>query len=358
MSVILIREPLNKGRQIELDIARGLSVLFMIAVHSLENFADEAAQESFLGQIIDFFGGVPSAPVFMFLLGVGVVYTSKSSPLLFVKRGMLLIFSGYVLNLLRGTLPNLFTYYVTTESDYLQIALAEFLAIDILQFAGLALITFGVVKKIQPRWYLIVCSILIIALLNFKLLPFTTPNPYLQAVSGLFWGSGELSYFPYLTWIVYPLAGYLFGTVLIRCADKTRFYAITLMVSTLLLVLFYSVFVIYLKQGIGLNDSYAYYHHNLFGNLVNLSFVTGWISLIFFASTSIPKALNKIVVRWSNNVTDIFNVHWVLIGWLLLLTDSNSLERPYYLVLLVILTVISDSLATHYAEYKKSKKQK
>lgn len=357
MPAILIKEPLNKGRQIELDIARGLSVLFMIAVHSLENFADEMAQESFLGQIIDFFGGVPSAPVFMFLLGVGVIYTSKSSPLLFVKRGLLLIGSGYVLNLLRGTLPNLFTYYVTAESDYLQIALTEFLAIDILQFAGLALITFGLVKKFQPRWYLIVSSMFIIALLNFKLLTFTTPNLYFQAVIGLLWGSGELAYFPYLTWIIYPLAGYLFGAVLIRCADKTRFYATTLVVSTLLLILFYSVFVIYLKQEIGLNNAYAYYHHNLFGNLVNLSFVTGWISLIFFASTSIPKALNKTVIRWSNNVTDIFNVHWILIGWLLLLTDSNSLELPYYLVLLVILTVSSDSLAANYAGWKKQRKK-
>lgn len=57
----------------ELDIARGLAVLFMIAVHITLVFSNDHVKSSLYGLTIEFLGGIPAAPVFMFVLGVGVL---------------------------------------------------------------------------------------------------------------------------------------------------------------------------------------------------------------------------------------------------------------------------------------------
>jgi len=71
---ILSDEIVNRGRQVELDIARGLAVFFMVLIHMQEYFLNAFSSEKLVGQWIDFFGGVPAAPVFMVLMGIGIVY--------------------------------------------------------------------------------------------------------------------------------------------------------------------------------------------------------------------------------------------------------------------------------------------
>ena len=81
---MLCAGPFNKGpvyfgvmkkRIAEYDILKGLSVIFMIAVHVFIVNAENEVYKSLFGQVIGLLGGVPAAPVFMFcmgaLLGVG-----------------------------------------------------------------------------------------------------------------------------------------------------------------------------------------------------------------------------------------------------------------------------------------------
>jgi len=72
------KEKINSGRQLELDIARGLAVLFMIFIHSQLFFADFSVSDSYFGAFNDFVGMVPSAPMFMFLLGVGLIIRERT----------------------------------------------------------------------------------------------------------------------------------------------------------------------------------------------------------------------------------------------------------------------------------------
>ena len=54
----------QNNRLMAIDLARGLAVFFMIAVHTLEVFASQEVKNSVFGQIIEFLGGPPAAPVF------------------------------------------------------------------------------------------------------------------------------------------------------------------------------------------------------------------------------------------------------------------------------------------------------
>ena len=77
MSKVFSKEIVNKGRQIELDITRGLAVFFMILIHFQQYFLPKDYLETNLGVIVDFLGGVPSAPVFMLIMGAGFVIRKR-----------------------------------------------------------------------------------------------------------------------------------------------------------------------------------------------------------------------------------------------------------------------------------------
>ena len=70
-------EKVNTGRQIEMDIAKGFAVFCMIAVHVLGSLARQEEAHTLYGGIIEFLGTLPAAPVFMFTLGAGIVYSKK-----------------------------------------------------------------------------------------------------------------------------------------------------------------------------------------------------------------------------------------------------------------------------------------
>ena len=348
MGAIIAKEPTNTGRQLELDIARGLAVFFMIAIHSMQVFAAESVKDTTLGFIIDFVGGAPAAPVFMFLLGIGVVYTKKADPAIFYRRGLLLILGGYILNLLRGTLPHLIRWWNSGNQEFLQKSFQEFVSIDILQFAGLAMIFFGLIKQFKPSILKVMAIGTILAMLNFALQDIKLSNPVAAAIGGLFWGTGKISYFPFLTWILYPIVGYLFGLLLIRCANKLRFYAINLASGIVVMVLSTYLFIYLMGIDIGIYEEYAYYHHNLLGNITFIAFTVSWISVLFFISKWIKGILYSTIVRWSKNVTEIYFVQWILIGWGTLIPSFNTLNTASYVGIFLLLVIASDLLAYIY----------
>jgi uncharacterized membrane protein len=315
---------INSGRQIELDIARGLAVLFMIAVHILEVFSNEQVTSSLYGSIIGFLGGPPAAPVFMFLLGAGIIYSSKSEPYILLKRGIIIFLGGYLLNFLRGTMPNLIGYVFTSENELFDQSIIELISVDILQFAGLTLIYFSIIKKLKSNLVVVLITGVVFCLVNLLLSSIKIENLFLSTFTTLIWGSGKTSYFPFLSWIIYPIAGYTFGSFLIRCSNKLKFY----------LILFFTGLISFLGSGfltvglfnidIGLLDEYSYYHHNILGNIVFLSFVLTWVSFLFFISKWFFGVLKTTIERWSRNVTSIYFIHWILIGNIVIFVGMNN----------------------------------
>ncbi len=340
--ILFSSEKKNKGRQTELDVARGLAIIFMVFVHVQMFFSTDELVNSLLGDTVDFLGGIPAAPVFMFLMGIGFLYTKKNDPIQFIKRGILILFSGYLLNFLRGSLPELINYFSDGNKEHLNLMKEHFIEIDILQFAGLSIIFFGILKLAKMNNWGIALLGLSFALLNFVILGIKVDRYFLQAVTGLFWGSSDFSSFPFLSWIFYPISGYLFATFLIRCVNKKLFYKLVLIGSLLLMVSFTFLFVDIFKLDIGMNSEMGYYHHNLSANIIYVLFCLFWISILFFSVQSLPQFLIIQFKRWSKNVTEIYFIHWVMIGWLGLILHEHSAGLILYIILTVSIFAVSD----------------
>jgi len=207
------------------------------------------------------------------------------------------------------------------------------------------MIFWGVVKKLRLKDRYIAILGLLLLISNMFLLKTQFSNYYLQAISGLFLGTSEFSEFPFLTWIFYPLLGYFFAQLLIRTKNKKYFYKKLLQFSTALLILISFILVILFKQTLGFNSELEYYHHNIFTNVVYGLFCIFWMSVIFFSVRFIPKFITKQMKRWSKNVTEIYFIHWVLIGWLSWFLFEYKVGIILYLVMTIVIFVLSDMIS-------------
>ena len=345
-------DKVNKGRQAELDIIKGLSILFMFLVHCLEELTSWQQQPTVSTYIIRFLGSPPAAPVFMFALGVGIVYSRKSNARVLALRGVHLLILGYGLNFLRDFLPELILYAKTGDGNHLSDAVTYLLGVDILQFAGLTFLFFGASAKLKFTDAHYALSAVVLAGINLLVLGRVPQDPVVRVVSGSFWGTNEYTWFPFLTWIFYPILGYLFGQLLIRCTDKGRLYKAAFWASLPVLALF-TVYSFSRGADFGeTNGLYwdSYYHHDLMGNIVIASFVLLWTSMAHFALPHLPGIVKGTLSRWSRNITTMYCVHWLIIGWSLLIEPDLAL--PWMLAYFVALLALTDFVSVRYLRIK------
>ena len=347
---MISKEKINANRQIELDIAKGLAVLFMLNVHVLWDLSAPEVKKTILGNLIHFFGGVPAAPVFMFAMGIGIVYSRREIYSCFLKRGFILIIIGYLLNAFRGFIPlflGLELNLIDAESIKYGSLLMNLLETDILQFAGLSLLVIAFIKKMKISILGYFILALFFTIIHFFVSDISANNVIINSILGLFWGSGNNSYFPLLSWIFYPLSGVLFGYFLIRCKNKNKFYLYILLLS---FVIFGNTALISGYIDLGFADEYNYYHHDVRGNLYLTSMVMIWISFLYYIKKLIPQVIINKLIFWSRNITKFYIIHWIIIGWSILVLGHNHLTFWQSILFMLGLIIITDRLTKYIAE--------
>lgn len=99
----------NCTRQVKLDLAKALAIIFMVFVHTyeahwfLENSEEGAGY--ICAWIIEFLGGVPAAPLFMLAMGVGVVYAKNATASTYLKRAAKIFALGILVNFFQQWVP-------------------------------------------------------------------------------------------------------------------------------------------------------------------------------------------------------------------------------------------------------------
>ncbi len=214
-----VKDPVNTGRQVEVDLAKIMAIIFMVYCHVLWKFVGE---DNF-GPIELFFYVVPSgpysAPIFMFCMGMGMNYSRHNSVREVAKRGVNILIIGIVLSVIRTGIPGII-YVLKYERDVTDLIL-EIVQVDILQFAGLAFLGIALLRKLNcshKQMLLIACASNILATLIKGI---GSRNPVLNPIFAYFIGEyTEYSCFPFFTWFIIPVAGLVFGDLWKRCADK------------------------------------------------------------------------------------------------------------------------------------------
>lgn len=343
-------EAVNSGRQNELDIAKGLAVIFMIWQHILGvfNVPTYGAFEDFAVSIL---GSPFAAPVFMFTMGMGITYSRKNHPADLFKRGLHLFIIGFALNVCRWIIPEAIRTFISGDSFNIT-ALHNFFMMDILQFAALAFIFIGVVKKLNIPSKAVIFIALICSLIgNFAF--YKSDNYVIADIAGLIIPSNGNVTFPFMNWIIFVVAGFYFAHLYRYLKDKKGFF-LNVTPLALTISLTYIAYCYIAKKGMFGGEN-SFFFMTFTGMIFNIVLVIGWIGLLYLLFNQTESPFIAFMSGISKNINSVYVIQWTIIGFLSTLF-SISLSLFTELMLLVSILLISYGLSLVWKKIKTKQK--
>jgi uncharacterized membrane protein len=301
------------------DLARGLAILFMIGVHVLWHWGAPETWTTPIGQVISFLGGPTAAPVFMFLMGASLAFSSRTSFSSLAIRGLWLFWLGYLLNFLRGVIPaylGLEARLVTPE----QIApfTLPWLAttVDVHHMAGLSLIALAGLRVVtrRPGWvWVTLAAAVVLAGPFLRGLEFGTPlldGPLTPVLGG-----APNVYYAVIPWIAFPLVGAGYGAVMARAGDargRIRVFRRGALLGAVLCAVGIGLFVV-APPSFDVN-TYWRMPPPYFVAITGLVLVWLWGCDLAVRHVRANRAFT-FLYGWSANVIAVYFTHWVVVGW-------------------------------------------
>jgi len=359
MSNLFSNEKVNTGRQVELDIAKALSIIFMIFLHSLMvikgfNYSLSPAYDFIFSNVL---GRPFAAPIFMFCMGVGVVYSRHSQWDTMIKRGVKLYLLGVLVNIFEFFLPGFVCGTLLGRWDVFPMAGGLLLfCVDILAFAGMAFILMGILKKfdLSNKWLIVIAVAM--SIVGTLLRGTDLGIPALNLIAGHFIGAaGGFTAFPLLPWFIFPIAGFVWGQYFIRAKDKGQFFKLW----PLFIIIAVAYFYLTMASGVFSSDVHLYYFMTTLDALFCIICAHGVIGLGYWIAKFLPDAIIKAFSTLSTHITYIYIAQWFFIplGVIFIsyffksLVFTDLVSTIYAIVMLVISTLV----AVYYKKFKKSR---
>ncbi len=325
---IFSKETVNNGRQPAIDLCKTVCIVLMILCHVF--YAIKYTTTSSLNATFIAHNAVRllGAQFFMFSMGLGIAYTKNNSPKCCLRRGIILLLTGYLLNFLREILPwmvvgtyPMFSHIMVNDKVLM------LLSGDILQFAGLAFMFFALVKKLKLTDFTILVVTLILTVIgafftNEWSVKLSIDNFYFSFI-GLFvpiknFTANDYVCFSFCNWIIYPVVGWLFAKVLKHCHNLDKFYLYLFWLSFPSLLLAWAAF-----DAVGKNillelmNSLNYHQQTPIILAVYMNIIAVAICIAHFMSKYLVKfKIWNVIKHFSSELPTLYIVSWVAIGWL------------------------------------------
>lgn len=334
-------------RQLALDGARGFTVLFVPAIHTVMLFSQPYIHKTWLGYALTFIAEGPGAQVFMTIMGIVFTFKNSYTHEQVGKRAAQLLLAGYLLNAVKFIVPfslGVLTMNVQHElqltpgKEYMQLLLMG----DILQFAAIALVIIHFVYRLRDYW----CwsAILVVILITVAPMLFDTGDHYLF---NLFTGKPPQVFFPVLSWIIYPLMGLAIGYGLKRRPANTisacGIAGMMLLVSGSIALYCFPAF-----------SPAGFYRPYATESLVHVSIVLLSLWLWYKLTGIVERTTFFQLLRFcSENITVIYLLQWILICWLLPFIGYQTMNLTESIMTLVWISTFVFGFTYLWINYKK-----
>ena len=303
------KEEVNRKRVPEIDVARALAVIFMVICHVL---IELNVKYDIIGIPVDsILGGPFAAPVFMFLMGIGMAYSRHSDAKSTLIRGVKLLAIAYILNFVRLTLPSLIAYGISGDYSFIADWPDKLMRVDILQFAGMAFLVIGLFKLLKLDWWWLLLFSVALLIAGPFLKDKATNIHWLDLFLALFYKTYHFAFFPLFHWLILPVVGLKVGELYLHLENKLRFYLFTLIVIFPISAAFEVV--AYMGGLELLGPMTEFYFFTLLSGVSLCGFVMAWISLIGLVLMPIKNLHIGFFTLLSRNVLSIYCIHWVIV---------------------------------------------
>ena len=192
-----VNEQVNLGRQKELDIAKGIAIIFMVFCHGFEILAwffNPEISSDFAYTLLDvILGGSFAAPVFIFCMGISFAYSRKSSAADMLKRALKMAGIVLIFEIVRTALPGLLQWGISRDPECIEYV-DLFFCVDILQFAVMSMLVIALFKKLQLKPIVMVIIAVICSVIGQLLQGVSTGSYIGDIIVGLLWYSREYAY--------------------------------------------------------------------------------------------------------------------------------------------------------------------
>ena len=337
----------------ELDIAKALSIVGMVLIHTLE-YIDPDAEPEFetaYGIFADsIWGGLFAAPLFMFCMGITINFSSKSEPVIVFKRGLKLFLLSVSLNIVRDTLPNFIMGWAGLGDDCFDYGVEAIFYVDILQFAGLAFVLTGMLKYAKANDTLLIIIATVLSLVGTLMYSVRLESTVLNYILGYFVGleSCTVSYFPLCNWYLIVVIGILTGKRIINHNDFRRRFRIMAPCCWVVTIAYIALGL----NGIGefFVTEYGEYHMHTQDALLCCIAAMAVISAAGLFVEKIPATVQRLAGNMSRNITTIYIVSWLIISWAINLLLVNLIGVEFDLLtgsaLAAVILAVSSFTAT------------
>jgi uncharacterized membrane protein len=297
------------------DLARGLAIVFMIGVHVLWHWGAPDTWTTPIGQAISFLGGPTAAPVFMFLMGASLAFSSRTSFRSMAVRGLWLLWLGYLLNFLRGVIPAYLglSFGIVTPEQIAPFTLPWLATtVDVHHMAGLSLIALAALRlATRPNWvWLGVAAVIVITGPFVRGLDVGTP--ILDGPLTPILGGAPNVYYAVVPWIAYPLVGAVYGSAVARATDRARVFRAGAALGVGLCAVGIALFVVNPPTF----DVNTYWRMPPSYFVAILGLVLVWLHACDLAVRHVREnRAFAFLYGWSGRVIAIYFTHWLVVGW-------------------------------------------
>lgn len=313
------KEPVNLGRQHELDILKALPILCLPFIHCIIECCTDEALCGGIPYLFDtIIGGPLSAPCYMFAMGIGMIYTRNQSAKYFAIRGVKLGITAIVLNICRFLIPFLIGYAITGDKEkFITPLVYKVFENDILAFAAMTFLVISLFIKLKiPDWLMF-----LIALGMSVAGTFLSGTDVHSVLGNIFLGyligtedKAEMvcSYFVFFNWFIVPVSGYIFGKWLKRLDNKKLFFGIFSSIAIIAGIIY---FISGIKTGRGMfgEGQNCYYHITTYDAVASIVTAFGLLGLYYFLLPIIPKKILAFLTEVSRNINSIYCIHWIFV---------------------------------------------
>ena len=364
MKDLLAEEPVNKGRQLDVDIAKAEMVLLLPFIHCIIECTSDEDLCSGIPYLFDtIIGGPFSAPMYLFAMGICFVYSRRQTPELWLMRGVKLLGVFYLSNTCRFLIPYLIGYKISGDREhFLDPLFCRWLGSDVLMFAGMAIITIAVFRYLglSDKTMLGIAALMTVSATLIG--EVDTHSMLGNTFLGYFIGTDDatgyiVSDFPLLTWLIFPVAGYVFGKVHIRIRDKSAFYRIISLPAMLIPIIYFPIG-LHFGWGMFGEGQNCYYHMMIWDVAVCLCLDVGMLGVWHLLSHYMSNSVKGMLYEVSNNITAIYCIHWVFVrtitNVIIYIKNGTQILPIWETMLLALVILIVSLLIAHYYKVLKA----
>ncbi|MGN1086512.1 MAG: hypothetical protein ACI4Q5_05715 [Porcipelethomonas sp.] len=355
---IISKDDVNTGRQIELDHGKAVMIFFLAFIHcTIECTSDDGLCSGIPYLFDSVIGGPMAAPMFMFALGFGIVFSRRNSPKDIAMRGLKLGVISYIFNITRYAVPYLTGYLITNDYEqYIDPLIYRVLGNDILQFSAMAMIFMALLLYLKLPSIAVLGVSIVMSLVSMLLNGVDVDSPSGNILLGYFIGTEDaagkvFSDFPLMNWFIAPAAGYLFGKVLCKVKNKNIFYACISPICSIFTIVYFYIGITN-KTGMFGEGQNCYYHILTNDMIAALSGVIGILGIYHLIARFMPGFINNIISDISININAVYCIHWVFVVWItnvILYIERETQELPFaYTMVLSLAISITSIVIAHY----------